>query len=85
MRLAAICLLLCGCASVDTVPIRWVEGNAEQIEYACLVREHKQFERVWGCARNIGGICIVYTDKSHPRQLELLGHEVKHCFKGNWH
>ncbi len=74
-------LLLSGCASFDapgeyrheTVMIRWVE--------AANVKEQCQGAK--GCAFTGLVPCLVITEPKPD--VRLLGHEVKHCFVGEFH
>lgn len=40
-------------------------------------------EDVVACAVRSGIVCDVYTAKK--LDLAILGHEIRHCFDGNWH
>jgi hypothetical protein len=84
MRCVAIILaLLTGCATVpdgDVVPVRWVKMT--NITDKCGTDAA-------GCYRMVQGVCTVYTrpprDAYDERVHNVLGHETRHCFEGDFH
>lgn len=86
MRLLAalLTLPLCACVAVpvhrDVVPVAWV--RMENVKEKCGADAA-------GCYEMKSGVCYIYTN--HPRVIfdhklhEILGHEVRHCFEGDFH
>jgi hypothetical protein len=66
--------------------IVWVAMSHEDLQKKCLaLTGHRTgaFKMFLGCATYDQVSCTVYTgtDTNH----QLLGHEVRHCFHGNFH
>ena len=73
-------------AGVTARRIVWVTLSYEELQTKCLSITGTRpgaFKRFLGCAAIGGQSCTVYTatDTNH----QLLGHEVRHCFHGNFH
>lgn len=64
--------------------INWWRVSYEEVQKACNkyvdYRDGRQF---LGCAVYSGKTCNVYTTTTVTHQL--LGHEIRHCFYGNFH
>jgi hypothetical protein len=96
--LAAAALLLVGaCAAAPPAPTRagqveviWM--NVEDTQRVCEgLAGRKEFLSILGCSRwsEARGRCEIYAPAPRSeRDLErfaTLGHELMHCFEGNWH
>lgn len=92
--LAAAALVLGGCASVppgpgnDVVRIRWQQASLEDVNRICndgVPKIHQK--RAWGCYRRTFDECTIVTagPAEDPRLHDTIGHEVRHCFVGNFH
>jgi hypothetical protein len=85
LLLLATSLMLTGCMSHFKPPespgtrlVTWVVSE-DLHECAAL----KQYSHLWGCAKWSDFSCTIYTK---PRtSVEVLGHEVRHCFEGHFH
>lgn len=92
LRAIVLALLLAGCAYTPleptdrdetTVTITWERDNTEA---ACY---HRTGASAHGCAVWLRDQCAIYApmpagqDDHHA--LEVLGHELLHCFVGAWH
>jgi hypothetical protein len=82
-KLLALAALLTGCAThftaASTNPgMRFVEWRTSED-----LRECRPLRDVAGCAVWNETTCTIYTlpMTSH----EILGHELRHCFEGNYH
>jgi len=72
----------------ETVRIRWHIGTLAEINQICNAGMPAKFRKtVWGCYRRAFDQCVVYTanEKEDPQLHDTLGHEVRHCFQGNFH
>jgi hypothetical protein len=38
---------------------------------------------IYGCAQMTANSCKIYTGRTTT--VAILGHELRHCFEGNWH
>jgi hypothetical protein len=96
-RWAALALLT-ACASKpqdpdDPVRVLWKRVDDAQV--ACQkVAGHKEIVTIHGCskretARSGERLCTIYAPapdtESDTQAFATLGHELMHCFKGNWH
>lgn len=90
---AAVTLLLSACVSTPdgtTRTIEWIRyDDPVALNKACdkSIRSKRMSPAVWGCYNNIGGVCVVRTlaAQQDPRIHDTLGHEVRHCFEGQFH
>jgi hypothetical protein len=96
-KYATILLLfgLAGCASGGTqvlhipdsapeaVTITWARVTPEEVEFYCDRAPRPMGAKPLACAINQGPRCFIYTTRE--ASLELIGHEVAHCYLGNWH
>lgn len=92
-----IASLVSGCAIVapapngapKTVAVRWHKAKSQREVYdICsarynLLKSGAAFD-VTGCFWHGDGACNVVSIDSLEK-LSTLGHEVKHCFDGEWH
>lgn len=97
MRLLMVLLVsmaLAGCASSAAAPpsgyvnVRWQVASFEETNAACNAGTAKIYRKaVWGCARRSFDECTIYTTDAvtDPRQPNTLGHELRHCFVGEFH
>lgn len=88
-------LNLSGCASTggevlsipdsttETITITWARVTADQISFYCHKSRGHPGAMVLACAEPLGQTCTIYTTKQ--ASLELIGHEVAHCYLGAWH
>jgi hypothetical protein len=99
--LPAICVLvLGGCAAAATprdAPVAVVWNRVEEPHAVCeSLSGRKSFFNIRGCAQRLepaveGGprVCTIYAPAPRSeRDLQgfaTLGHELMHCFDGNWH
>lgn len=69
--------------SYEEMRITWVV--AEDIQQTCKIAYHnkKVPDNVVACAKRRGNVCTIYTQRS--LDLAILGHEIRHCYEGNWH
>ena len=93
-----LAVLTSGCATKvpafngqpQTLSIRWHKARSQDevfrlchSYYPMLLKSGSAFT-VTGCYWVEDKVCNVVSIDSHKR-LTSLGHEVKHCFDGNWH
>ena len=70
----------------DTVTVKWLAvSNLQQV---CEAESKKRGKGGFGYAVNAcsfweGNTCTIIT--SQKPSMHSLGHEVRHCFQGNWH
>lgn len=99
MRIIWLLLLLPGCASTvfeeqdfqyygeDFRIIKWVSLSKEELQNKCysITGSKVSFNRsILGCAEyKKDRTCTIYTQENTNHQI--LGHEVRHCFQGNFH
>lgn len=87
MRLTAAiaALLLSACATPpvsdpDVVRVKWVRMSSVELKCGMGAK---------GCYRMLGNTCVVYTPIPRPGYdltlHAILGHEVRHCFDGDFH
>jgi hypothetical protein len=96
---AAIMLTLSGCSSLvienqhvkaelgkDTSQVTWIRLPFNELQKVCS-RAYKHIESnpyqacaVWSPNRKL---CYIYTGLETTHQI--LGHELRHCFQGNFH
>jgi hypothetical protein len=67
----------------ETVAITWVRVPPEQIDFYCHKAKVAYGAAVHACAEALGPRCTIYTTRE--ASLELIGHEVAHCYLGAWH
>ena len=90
--IAAAILVAFGCVEESVRPvadgakkIEWVQQSQAEIQVTC----GGDIWTVAGCYRWDGDVCRVYTRlmKSETDKVGMgtLGHEVRHCFAGNFH
>lgn len=86
MKRALVVVLLAGCAASPVASIQWIKATPEQVEQWCGKKTN-------GCYKVFGGVCTVIAPDPPLRadgsyyagQWAILGHEVKHCFDGEFH
>lgn len=61
----------------ESVTIYWKEVDDLSI---CAMRTRQP---LLGCAFWNGNTCTIYTHRNPS--LDMLGHEMMHCFTGHWH
>ena len=91
MRFLLLLLLAAGCAATPAAPgVSIVWHRVEDAHAVCeSLSGRKTFFHIRGCAQRSGSVCSIYAPV--PRsELDLqgfatLGHELMHCFDGNWH
>jgi len=73
--------LLAGCGSGVLIDIHYISTETMLDRYG-LVDGHAEWDKMGGC-----DIYLLYPDvyPTEERYLEVLGHEVRHCFEHNWH
>jgi len=84
-------LLVAGCAATPAEPgVSIVWNRVDDPHAVCeSLSGRKTFFHIRGCAQRNGSVCSIYAPE--PRsELDLqrfatLGHELMHCFDGNWH
>lgn len=91
MRLALLALLLSGCANAPPSGVArsivWVqtENSAEM----CAKLLPRQVLPIAACSNFRGEHCVIYAevpkDNNDRRRMLYLGHEVLHCFVGDFH
>lgn len=71
----------------DTRTIKWIRLNQDALQKRCAtltgIKVSGRNEFVGCYTQTANSICFVYTgvDTSH----QILGHEVRHCFQGEFH
>ena len=100
MKTLAVLLLLAGCAATPApgdagVAVVW--NRVEEPHEVCEgLSGRKNFFRILGCSHRqepalAGGprICAIYAPAPRTerdlQRFATLGHELMHCFDGNWH
>lgn len=86
-------LLLAACAApppspADNVTVVW--NRVEEPHRVCeSLSGRKSFFRILGCSHRSQGLCTIYAPApASERDLQrfaTLGHELLHCFDGDWH
>lgn len=44
---------------------------------------HSKGSTILACAKTVENHCTIYSAKN--TSLAILGHEMRHCFEGDWH
>lgn len=74
-------------AGSTRVNVQWIRVSPERLQRVCkLMVAHpvKPGSVFLGCAGlDLAGTCIIYTTTNTTHQI--LGHELRHCFQGNFH
>ena len=93
MRLLLVAALLGGCAAAPqasdgTVKVVW--NRVEEPHAVCeSLSGRKSFFNVRGCAQRSETVCTIYAPAPRTerdlQRFATLGHELMHCFDGNWH
>ena len=97
MRLLAIvfCLVVSGCATLQPgISIEWHRTLNAPAD--CIKLRKDAPQNTVGCSKMIEGICHIWAPDTAVRvingkriaiqgQWATLGHEVKHCFDGDYH
>lgn len=74
----------------QSVTVKW--QTADNVDLACQQEQYKRYGKPFGnsanaCSfwdkTNTGWQCLVITKKNPT--MHSLGHEMRHCFQGNWH
>jgi hypothetical protein len=66
--------------------VRWVRVPFDRLQTICGLSSNMPHAkgRFLGCAgKDLGGTCIIHTSTDTTHQI--LGHELRHCFQGNFH
>ncbi len=68
------------------VIIRWIRVKEDDIPVVCsrVIGFIFPIPGALGCYGWKDNVCYVYSDDT-PESMMTLGHEVKHCFDGNFH
>jgi hypothetical protein len=69
-----------------SVNLSWVITNDIQKTCASEMSKRGLGKLTWevdACSFWNGNVCTIYT-KKRPN-MHSVGHEVRHCFQGNWH
>jgi hypothetical protein len=87
-------VLLIGCSSFTAKPyeervtqvttVTWL--TFDDVEKECIkagVEEPGPFKHLLGCAIYNKKVCRIVTGKT--TSMEILGHELRHCFEGKFH
>lgn len=86
IMLGVLALFLAGCATNPDsgIVVRWYKHESKaSFDTACEITV--RHGAVIGCARPGAGVCNIHT-RTNDRDLnDTLGHELRHCFEGNWH
>ena len=74
-------------AGSDKITVQWIRVSDQRLQRICATMTQYPIRPgtvLLGCAGvDLAGTCIVYTGTNTSHQL--LGHEVRHCFQGNFH
>jgi hypothetical protein len=92
--IAALALVLAGCAGTHRIPpqapelvtVRWQRVSQAELEYLCPASAraaHGRGAQLFGCAVELPAGCTIYTTSDVSQAL--LGHELLHCYIGNFH
>ncbi len=91
-----VLLLLPGCAA-STAPgsdVAIVWNRVDDPQVACEgLAGRREFFKIMGCSKwreaSNRRECVIYApeprDERDKERFVTLGHEVMHCFEGNWH
>ncbi len=80
-------LVLVGCASPTHQMVEW--RKVEDVDAVCRSiaprKQVKDGQVVNGCAQQfvLTNGCVIYT--AYGPSYEVLGHELRHCFEGEFH
>jgi hypothetical protein len=93
MRAVAAVALLAACAATppagnDNVTVVW--NRVEEPHRMCeALSGRKHFFNILGCSQWSGSVCSIYApaprSERDVQRFATLGHELMHCFDGNWH
>ena len=94
MKYCFIALLLIGCGNFTVKPyeeritestiVTWVTlDNAEEECIKSGVKDPGPLGVIFGCAIYNNKSCRIVTGKT--TSMEILGHELRHCFEGKFH
>jgi hypothetical protein len=94
--LLAAAVLVAGCAAApgaerrDTVEVVWM--RVDDVHRTCQgLAGRKEFLAILGCSRWSAELrrCEIYApaprSEADVQRFATLGHELLHCFEGNWH
>lgn len=74
-------------AGSTRMTVQWIRVSDERLQRVCaLTTQHpvRPGSVFLGCAGiDLAGTCIVYTSTNTSHQI--LGHELRHCYQGNFH
>jgi hypothetical protein len=69
------------------IPVRWIRVSDQRLQRVCALTTEQPLRPgsvFLGCAGiDLGGTCVIYTSTDTTHQI--LGHELRHCFQGNFH
>lgn len=70
----------------SSVVVEWITTN--DVQNTCEIESKKRGNNGFGfavqaCSFWVGSTCTIITGKE--TNMHSLGHEVRHCFQGNWH
>jgi hypothetical protein len=95
---AAVLLSLAGCTTPSTDPrVAIVWNRVEDPQPVCeSLSGRKSFFHILGCshwsepvAQGAPRVCTIYSPEPRTerdtQRFATLGHELMHCFDGNWH
>lgn len=91
-------LVTAGCATPivwperrETMRITWVELDRAYIHAHCSRIGARTFDSrpIAGCASWFNDRCFIWADAPEDmgdyEAFQILGHELAHCFRGQWH
>lgn len=92
MKRLLLVLLLTSCASPDTVIVKWHKVDDPDTFCRAIAPANKTYipgGKFLGCKWSESGICHIaakdFTKITEMKEAAILGHELKHCFDGEWH
>lgn len=89
MRILAVLLLLCGCATTGLTDIVQEDVTISKLYDICEPNKRIS-STLYGCKRQAFNRCYVYVllESEHPSREEYLDtvqHERRHCVEGRFH
>jgi hypothetical protein len=74
-------------AGSTRITLHWIRVSDERLQRVCALTTMQSIRPgsvFLGCAgTDLGGNCVIYTSTNTTHQI--LGHELRHCFQGNFH
>jgi hypothetical protein len=94
MKQILLIILLTGCSTFTARPyeervteatiVTWI--TVDDIQETCKnlgIKDPGPFRHLLGCVKYSKKTCRIYTEKI--TSMEILGHELRHCFEGKFH